>query len=140
MFPFKFEFAEAIESYFLKVKKSYENISHSLIPIQAIYLMYLIGDNKEEINNVILENDLNFYNVNVSLKSIEYLNSLPREIYSIHMYDEEEIFLAKAVGLKTEYAFNIKELHNHIIKYIIEKFPKYSVRIYNLGFINKNDF
>jgi hypothetical protein len=123
LFPFKFEFNEAISS-FLKSRRSEISGSSSLM---AIYLMYLNDDRKDEIKQLARQMNLTDYIMDPPAEAVSYSRSLPNTLYTNHMYDTEEYFIATNIGFPDIPQFHYKELHDHLFIYINNNFPKYAV-------------
>lgn len=123
IFPFKFEFFEAIEAY-LKNNKS---TLGTYTPLMAIYLMYLHDDLKDHIKELAIKHNITEYIMDPPEGIIEYSRSLPNTLYTLQMYDEEEYFIAKNVGFDDLETYEYKQIHDFLHVYIHNTFPKYAV-------------
>ena len=129
MFPFKFEFMEAINDYRTKRKS---NLGDTTV-LMAIYLMYLHDELKPEIKKLATMYKLDEYIMDPPKEAVEYSRSLPNTLYSNHMYDTEEYFISQNVGFNYLEQYEYKDLHDYLFTYIHEHYPNYSVIIFNLA-------
>ena len=134
MFPFKFEFEEAIFSYYSNsLDSNNSTASKSIVPLYAIYLMYLQGDMIGEIRTLVEKHDLKHYLIDVPNGAIEYVKSLPETHYNMHMFDSDEYELLNKLGFNVQNANEFREVHAHIQSYILKHYPKYNVKLFNIG-------
>jgi hypothetical protein len=131
MFPFKFEIKDAVFSYFSKFAtnnqmQQSENKSSQFI--LTFYLMFLSTSNRDKIlEDVSSKLKLNYYNVKIKQKAVEYLKILP-PTYGLNMYDEEEKYLVKLVGLNVDKMDEMKEVFEYVIKNL--KDSRFAVKLY----------
>ena len=130
MFPFKFELKEAIVDYFevnYKDQQQNASVSRPLIPLMATYLMFLDLADHEKVKQQMTDLKLKHYVLTPGKEVLEYIKSLPKVLYTMHMYEEDEFTLLKHLGFHFAKSIEYKHIHDHILNYITEKFPKYEV-------------
>jgi hypothetical protein len=135
MFPFKFELTKAITDYFT-AHYSGENqninssITRPLIPMMAVYLMFLDLADHNKLNKELKSLKLDHYIYNLTKEASEYVKSLPKVVYTMHMYENEEFELLRYYAFHFQNAVEYKIIHDHIVKYIHEHYPQYEVLYY----------
>jgi hypothetical protein len=131
MFPFKFEFEEAIFNYYsTSLDANNSTGSRSIVPMFAIYYMYLHGDMIDEVRNLAVKHDLKHYLIDSPQGAIEYIKSLPDTHYNMHMFDKEEYEILNFIGFSVHNANEYSDVHKHILEYVAKHYPKYNVRFF----------
>ena len=119
MFPFKFELKDAIHDYLYKEFKNANSVKQSTAQyLFASYLCFLDYKNKEEIFNVVRKNKKEYYLINIQKEQLDYLKSLPTEIYTHEMYEKAELSLLKKLNVEIEGKFDQKHFHDYLISYV----------------------
>jgi hypothetical protein len=136
MFPFKFELTEAIQNYFdvyypSESQNPNSPISRPLIPMVAAYMMYLDLADHNKLNKELKDNKLSHYVYIPAKEALEYVKSLPKVVYTMHMYEEEEFELLKYYAFHFVQSVEYRKIHDHVLKYIHDTYPQYEVIIVN---------
>jgi hypothetical protein len=129
MFPFKFEINEAISDYFKNYYKSVSKLSE-LKPAEillSIYLMYIQKADEETINSNLKQLKLNYYITSINKERLEYIQNLPKTIYSKSVFTEEDCKFANNFGFNINTPIQYKQLLTHIVDFISNKYPDYKV-------------
>lgn len=123
LFPFKIELNDIIQRIYNSKYGKEGEIRDSYKPRHAIhlftlYLIYLDYKDKSEIETILTSNNLNEYKENASFsrkRQLEYLNTLPKSIFTKEMYDEDEYELFKIVGNHLEISNDISLVYNGLV-------------------------
>jgi hypothetical protein len=94
--------------------------------------MYLDLADHDAIRQKVSELKLNHYITYPSKEALEYIKSLPKTVFSMQMYEEDEYRLLKYLGFYTMETKNYKAVHDFILKYISKSYPQYEVKLTNL--------
>jgi hypothetical protein len=100
MFPFKFELKDAI---FKSLSDSFgphhnETKTKSSLYLFAYHLMLIHYENRTQILDEVKQLGKTYYITEPTKEVIEYIESLPKTLYTSHMYDEEEFRLFFMLG------------------------------------------
>jgi hypothetical protein len=134
MFPFKLEIEEAIFSFYSNNLDSHNTTgSRSIVPIFAIYLMYIQGDMAGEVRQLAEKHKLKHYLIDIPAGVVEYIKSLPETHYNMQMFEKEEYEILNEIGFNVSGVNYFKDVQEHIIKYIKKNYPQYYVYNVNLG-------
>jgi hypothetical protein len=132
LYPFKFEIKEAIVDYFdtmYKEGRMNASVSRPLVPIMAAYLMYLDLADHNSLKEQLGKLKLKHYIMDEPKEAIEYVHSLPKTLYTMHMYDDPEYTLLKNFGFHVEKTEEYKMILAHIIEFLKKRYPEFTVRI-----------
>jgi hypothetical protein len=130
MFPFKFEIQEAIENFFKvnQVSPFELTITQPLIPLTAIYLMYLDLANHDTLNKDLKELGYNHYIIDKPSNSVkDYLSNLPKVMYILYNFEKEEYVLLDSFGIIYPKKLKTRLMYDGIIKVIELGYPHLKV-------------
>jgi hypothetical protein len=123
---------EAIFNYFdiaYAGKNLNSSVSRPLVPLMASYLMFLDMADHSNLKEQLRDLNLTHYITEISQEALEYVKSLPKVLYTMHMYEEDEYVLLRNFDFYYENAMEYKLIFDHVVKYINEKYPRYKVMI-----------
>lgn len=132
MFPYKFELKEAMMEYFVTKYGATHNETYRKAPVylMAFQLMFYSSKNKSEIIKSVKDLKKDFYAVNTTPEAESYLESLPKAIYTMQLYEEEDLLLMKKMGFSNDLTSEPKDVLKLTIKNLMSKYPKIYVRIF----------
>ena len=89
--------------------------------------MYLDLADHNQLNKELADLNLNDYIKTPGKNVLDYIKSLPKVVYTMHMYEEEEFNLLQRLGFHFAKSVEYRHIFDHIISFLKSKYPKYEV-------------
>lgn len=120
MYPFKLELKEPIHQYMINKYGKYHNETkvRTSMYLFAYGLMFARYENKAEVNDYVRNVGKDYYVTEHSKELIDYIESLPTALYTIHSYREEDRKFFGVIGFVIEKGDEVREIHEHLVAYI----------------------
>jgi len=131
MFPFKFELRDAIIDYHSNGNpQNFNEGSSSIVQNElfAIYLMFLTYENRDAVLDYVNSINKSYYHVDIPKEYDEYLNNLPKVIYTVSEFERPEMILLELEGYQVNQDYQFSKTLNHLIEYIKKNHSKHAVK------------
>lgn len=130
MFPFKFELKNALIDYYSN--GMIENFKNSSIPavqnqLFSFYLMFLSYENRTAVFDYVDSVNKKFYHIDVPKEFDEYLELLPKVLYTVTEFDETEFKLLEIQGHTMIPEYQFEDVLSHVVAYIKNHYEKHAV-------------
>lgn len=120
LYPFKFEMIKLLNKIYDNkygktgdIRNAYK--TKQLTHMFTIYLIYLEYKKKDKVLEEAIKQNKPYYNIHPTNEQLEYLESLPKVIYTKEMYDATEYKLFEYSGNMLEVINDIKETHESLV-------------------------
>jgi len=133
MFPFKFELKEAVMDYYLtktQEKLNNDTIGNAQNHLFAFYLMFLDSKNRSAILDYVRTINKTHYNIEVPHEFDEYMENLPKVLYTALDFKNPEHILLELGGIKLQQSYFTNEFLNHVVEYIKKHHSQHSVNYF----------
>lgn len=133
MFPFKFELKDAIIDY--HSNKSQENFNNNTLSVAqnelfAFYLMFLSYENRDAVLDYVDSIGKSFYHVDIPKEYDEYLNNIPKVVYTVSEFEKPELILLDLEGVQVNQDNEFTRPVAHVVEYIKKNHAKHAVKIF----------